>query len=1267
MNAPLPENEPGRLAALRSLDILDTPPEGDFDEITALVAAICRAPVALVSLVDECRQWFKSRVGLEAAETPRDVSFCAHTILGPDLLLVPDAAADPRFADSPLVTGLGLRFYAGAPLVTPEGHVLGALCVMDHRPRGLTADQAQALRTLARQVTALLRLRQNLAELTRTNQERARAEQAAHEERNRLTILLDHLPAMVYGLDPDGRFCLWNRECERVLGYRQEDVLGRTRLDLYHRMYPDPEYRAWVVARVAGHHYRDLETSVTAADGTALVCSWSNFSAQVRVPGMPVWGVGVDVTDRRRTEDALRENERLMNSVLGQLPGLAYRCLVDRDWTVLFAKGDFRPIGGIDAEDLVAGRVVYGDILHPDDAAYCARTVAEAVARREPYENEHRIFDRQGNVRWILARGRGVFAEDGTFRYLDGLNIDITERKQIEEALRQANARLDLAVRGSNVAIWENDFPDGDFRAGRLTCINILEQLGGPPPESAVDYATIMAPIPAEDRRRIEEAVRAYFAGETPEYQVEFRARHRDGSYRWILSRGVVVRDGAGKPVRFAGTRIDITDLKRIEDELRQAKEAAEAASRAKSEFLANVSHEIRTPMNAVLGMTDLALDTRLTDEQRNYLTIVSSSANALLHVINDLLDFAKIEAGKLELDAADFSLRAVLNDTLRALAVRAHKKGIELVGHVPPDVPDALVGDAGRLRQVLLNLVGNAIKFTEQGEVVVRVEMVSGGVVSGGVVSGTDDHSPLHHSPLTTNLRFTVRDTGIGIPRAKQETIFQAFEQGDNSTTRRFGGTGLGLSIASRLVALMGGTIGVDSEPGRGSTFHFTARFGLPEGPPAVPARPPRVDLSGLRVLVVDDNATNRLILEEWLRGWRSEPTAVADGLTALNTLWRAVALGRPYELVFLDGRMPGVDGLALAAEIARSPQLTAGRVILLTSEDQPVGLARQRELGIAAVARKPIQQEELLEAVCRVLSPVAVEDQQTRGQGDGETTGDSLPAPSFASRRLRILVAEDNDLNQQVVQHLLARQGHTVHLARDGREALQALEADSFDLLLLDVHMPELDGWQVIEALRRREEGTGRHLPVVALTARSMKGDRERCLQAGMDDYLAKPIRRHELFAAIERVLGRPGAGDGRPEANGQGHASGNGLLDAATLLTACDADPVLLGKMTAVFRADAPGHLERVARAVAAGNAAELREAAHKLRGLVSAFSPAAAAAAGRLEEAGAAGQIDAAAEECRTLAGMVAELTPLLERVSVADLTARRDAAKDNGQP
>jgi PAS domain S-box-containing protein len=1128
MKPRVPDNEPARLAALRSLEILDTAQEAAFDELADLAAAICQAPLAFISLIDEDRQWFKSRLGWSVQQTPRDVSFCGHAILEPDLFIVADAAADPRFADNPMVTGdPGVRFYAGAPLVTPDGHALGTICVADRRPRELTTEQMQALRTLGRQVVALLRLRQSLAELTHVSEERRQAEQTARGEWNRLTVLLDHLPVIVYGLDAAGRFCLWNREGERVLGYGIQEVLGLTRAELYQRMYPDPDYRAWVTAQVASHRYRDLETTVTAADGTTHNCAWSNFSADVRIPGLSVWGVGVDVTSRKRTEDTLR----------------------------------------------------------------------------------------------------------------------------------QTNARLDLALRGSGVGIWENDMPDGDWRTGRLHCTNIMEQLGYPPPEGLIDYPTVVAPIHPEDRARLERSLRDYLDFKTADYSIEFRARHRDGAYRWFLSRGIATRDAAGKPIRFTGIRIDITDLKRIQEELSQAKEAAERASRAKSEFLANVSHEIRTPMNAILGMTELALDTRLTEEQRNYLTTVNSSANALLSVINDLLDFSKIEAGKFELDPAPFTLRGVLGDCLRALALRAHAKGLELVGRVGPDVPDALIGDAGRLRQVLLNLVGNALKFTETGEVVVAVRL-----------HNEQDHrgngpSSANALPCICNLQFSVSDTGIGIPADKQAKIFEAFEQADNSTTRHYGGTGLGLAIAARLVALMGGAIRVTSEPGRGSTFTFTAAFGVQ---PSEPGAPAQVDLCGLPVLVVDDNATNRLILEEWLRGWQTEPTTVADGLTALTALWRGVAIGRPYAVVLLDARMPGVDGLTLAAKLAQSPELARSRVILLTSDDQPGMVARRHELGIAAVARKPIQQEELLETISRILT------QQAPQTAPLASAPAELPAPAgpAAMRPLRVLLAEDNELNQQVVLHFLQRAGHTVRIARDGQEALDALEQDAFDALLLDVHMPVLDGFAVVEAVRRREEPSSGRLPIIALTARSMKGDRERCLAAGMDDYLSKPVRRADLFAALQRaVADRPTVVPPPPVSDpaapcDHAHSSSNDaattqpatLLDPATLLAACGADDALLSTMIAVFRTSAPAHLERLTQAVAAANPQEVREAAHKLRGLVAAFSTTAAETALYMEQHAAAANLKGAPDSCATLQKLMTDLTPLLADISVAQLQA-----------
>ena len=743
------------------------------------------------------------------------------------------------------------------------------------------------------------------------------------------------------------------------------------------------------------------------------------------------------------------------------------------------------------------------------------------------------------------------------------------------------------------------------------------------------------------------------------DHDIEFRLRAAEGRFRWFKSRGLPVRDESGQVVKWLGTITDIDDQMRAQEALREAKEAAEAANRAKDEFLANVSHEIRTPMNAILGMTELALDTPLTGEQREYLAHrpASSPRRTTCSAEGDQrparLPRQDRGSGKLELDHADFALRPVLGETLRALALRAHRKGLELVCQIQPDVPDALIGDAGRLRQVLLNLVGNAIKFTEQGEVVVRVEA--------GVAHSLKAPDPsVPESPPSQVLHFSISDTGIGIPREKQEKIFQAFEQGDNSTTRRYEGTGLGLSIAARLVALMGGQITVESEPGRGSTFRFTAQFGLQPHPPSGPHERPLVDLHGLRVLVVDDNATNRQILEEWLRGWHTEPLAVADGFKALEALWRGVATGRPFALVLLDVRMPGTDGLAVAESILRNPELAATRIILLTSEDLHGDIARYRQLGIAAYAMKQVPQEELLEIIYRVLSRPDHADLTLDRMNPFATALVSTPlTPAASPRPLRILVAEDNPFNQRLVEHLLSQKGHDVRLASDGLEALAALDHDSFDLMLLDVHMPGCDGFQVIEALRQREQTMGAHLPVIAMTARATKNDRDRCLTAGMDDYLAKPVGAVDLFAAIERFLSAHGVPQPIPSQAGDS----TGLINPAVLLAACGDDADGLRRMCEGFRDYVPSQLAEAGDALRSQDAPRLCEAAHKLCGLLSAISTVAGDVASKLEDQAACGRL----EECRPLVeeleAIARELFQQVDGLSIETLRHHATTADD----
>jgi len=680
---------------------------------------------------------------------------------------------------------------------------------------------------------------------------------------------------------------------------------------------------------------------------------------------------------------------------------------------------------------------------------------------------------------WVVVLRRRVRAQ-----------TEVIQRRLESEAVLEK--RFQYVARATNDAIW-----DWDLATQAVAWTGgIQATFRHATRQSGTGYGWWMEHLHPEDRERVEGSRQAAIESGGETWSAEYRFLRGDGKYASVVDRGYVMRDNVGKAVRMIGAMMDITARTRIEKQMQEAKEAAEIANRAKSEFLANMSHEIRTPMNGVLGMTDLLLDTELDSEQREYAGMVKTSAESLLTIINDILDFSKIEAGKLELETIDFKLRGSVEPTLKTFAVRAQQKGLELNCMIEPDVLEALLGDPSRLRQVLVNLLGNAIKFTESGEVNLKVQRES-------------------VSEESVELHFSLEDTGIGIPAEKLASIFEPFTQADGSTVRRFGGTGLGLTICSRLVEMMNGHIWVESTPGQGSIFHFTARFGLPECA-ASPEPLGIAQLEGMQVLVVDDNRTNRSILERLLASWGIQSTLAGNGRQALEVLAQMIEAHTPLPLVLTDDNMPELDGFQLAEEIRRIPRFAGAAMIMLSSGGQRGDAARCRELGLAGYLTKPVGQAELLDALLRVAGSKVSADRPVL------VTRHSLREER---RILHILLAEDNVVNQKLASQLLEKQGHTVVTAGNGREALDRLEKERFDLVLMDVQMPEMDGFEATAAIRKTEQATGVHLPVVAMTAHAMRGDMERCLAAGMDGYVSKPINAKEFLMAVRTALEKSG----------------------------------------------------------------------------------------------------------------------------------------------
>ncbi|HEY8383988.1 MAG TPA: PAS domain-containing protein [Microvirga sp.] len=944
--------EAERLAALEGLAIVGTGPEEHFDALVRLACHAFAAPVALISFIDSERQWIKARSGAAPGEIDRAHSLCATAILSDDVTVSEDAARDPRFADNPFVTGEpGVRFYAGAPLSLTSGLRVGVLCVIDHKPRAFGPDDRARLKDLAGIVEAHLRLRHEKGLRDREAAAAAEAEAARSESEARYRALADVLPQKVWISTPSGTEIYRNRRMDEYYG-----VVGPRLADRVALNHPDDAPRMWRdrQAGIASGQAFESEGRLRRKDGEY---RWHRLVLTPIRDGETItgWlGTALDIHEMVEAKEALRHTADLLQMAQEAAGAGVWEWDIPAR-TVRLSREAARMHGLQHHAAIHISSQGWQQLVDPRDLPAVRAAAQRGIRTGRTYSVEFRVPTEGGGTQWVVSFGRVLYDERGEANRIIGLNLDITARKLAEEALRVSEERLALAVEAAQDGIWDVDIETGTFwRSERWAAL-----LGYPPSQVSADVAgwdTLIHPDDCDEARR---RFADHLAGRTPIYEFEHRLKHHDGSWIWIVDKGQVVsRDETGRPLRAVGTISDITTRKEAEAALSAALKAAEAAQRlaeqasaAKSEFLATMSHEIRTPLAGIIGYADLLLDdARLHADQRHRLQGIKAAGSALLTVVNDVLDFSKIEAGQIELDPRPFALAGLVDNAFSLVQVQAQRKGLDLQVAIGPNLPPLLMGDQDRLRQVLLNLLNNAVKFTPTGHV--RLEVTGEGVADG-----------------LCRLRFSISDTGIGIPPDKRDRLFQRFSQVDGSIRREFGGTGLGLAICKRLVELMDGAVGVESQSGRGSTFWFTVALPIENG-----------DLS--------------------------------------------------------------------------------------------------------------------------------------------EAAGGETPAPR--RRPVRILLAEDNEINQEIARAVLEAAGHVLHIVSDGAQAVAAVQAAPYDVALLDIQMPTMDGITATQHIRSLDHPC-RSIPIIAMTANVLPQQIAEFRAAGMDAHVGKPFKRDELYAVVEHWADR------------------------------------------------------------------------------------------------------------------------------------------------
>lgn len=924
-----------------------------------------------------------------------------------------------------------------------------------------------------------------------------------------------------------------------------------------------------------------------------------------------------ELNRRRLAEQQLRDSEALYESLVESLPLNLFR--KDLDGKLTFGNRRYFELLKSTPEELI-GLTDYDLFPKPLADKYTADD-RRIIETRGLYEDTESHAGADGSTLYVHVLKAPVYDAADNVIGVQGIFWDVTDRHEAEAALERERFLL--------TSLMEN-IPDNIFFKdcdGRYLRINraMSERLGLESPEDAVGK-TARDFFGEEYTARIRQDELAIVRTGEPVVGEEELVHWPNGTHTWVSVIQMPIREHDGTIAGMFGLSHDISDQKLAQQAMREARDAAEAASEAKSNFLANMSHEIRTPMNAIIGMTELVLDTSLQPSQREYLSMVQESGESLLGVINDILDFSKIEAGRLELDPRPFSLRENVGDTLKSLAVRAHRGQIEVACHIAPDVPEFLNGDAGRLRQVVINLVGNAIKFTEVGEVIVDVSNCSKEFGAGPSLNA--DAAPTEFPDDSLWLHFQVKDTGVGIAEEKLHRIFEAFEQADTTMTRRYEGTGLGLAISSRLVELMNGRIWVESEIDQGSTFHFTVRFEPAPETFLAQTENRTASLDGRRILVVDDNETNCRILDEILRNWLTRPTVVNGAAAAIASLEEAQANGQPFDLLLTDANMPETDGFTLIQRLRARGDLEAPIVMMLTSGGRPGDVARCAKLKISNYLMKPIKQSELFDTIIDALNVTSsVDEASSHGSG---------PRPH--TRQLNALLAEDSAVNQRLAIALLEKWGHQVTVAGTGKAAVEIWQKGGFDVILMDIQMPEMDGHDATRAIRRLEAGTGHRTPIIAMTAHALKGDEEKCLAVGMDSYISKPIRAPLLYEKLADICDQPApdfapvadsatepesAGDSEKEATIEENSASSGtsgtcatIVDWEAALEVMGGDRELLDEILDAIIEECPQQFNTLETAIAERDSATARRAAHTILGNMRAIS-----AADAMDKAGA----------------------------------------------